>query len=249
LRRQILGEQINLTQIEEELIVLTRAQAIHTRTNIDKYLERFRNPLHDKLVNTLKEDLPAWRGNLWKLTRRYEEWLHEHLVMEIDTISVTERKHFFGTLMKAQAGLDRYLESFRALLGANIDRVLGIKMAPAAWKIEVAEPARPDICIGHVFEFHFDLLWFLIPMFLCRPLFERHFLRLIARQVYVNFSRLAAQWEMRINRAIEDMRKQAANYIKEEIATIDALLSRSGGQTEELKQRINALDEEFSKMN
>ncbi|MDD5170122.1 MAG: dynamin family protein, partial [Syntrophales bacterium] len=81
LRRQILGEQINLTQIEEELIVLTRAQAIHTRTNIDKYLERFQNPLHDKLVNTLKEDIPAWRGNLWKLTRRYEQWLHEHLSM------------------------------------------------------------------------------------------------------------------------------------------------------------------------
>lgn len=249
LRRQILGEQGSLSQIEEELIVLTRAQAIHTRTNIDKYLERFRRPLHDKLVNTLKADLPTWKGNLWKLTRRYEEWLHEHLIMEIDRISVTERKHFFGTLLKAQAGLDRYLESFRALLGANIERVLGIKMAPAQWKIEVTEPARPDISIGHVFEFHFDLLWFLVPMFLFRSLFERHFIRLIARQVYVNFSRLAAQWEMNINRAIEDMRKQGASYIKEEIVTIDVLLSQSGGQTEAIKQMIIALDDQLAKLN
>ncbi|HPX81196.1 MAG TPA: hypothetical protein PLB95_04825 [Syntrophales bacterium] len=70
--------------------------------------------------------------------------------------------------------------------------------------------ARPDISIGQVFLFHFDLLWFLIPMAVFRGHFERHFIRQLARQVYVNTSRLAAQWEERINRAIEDMRMQAA---------------------------------------
>jgi len=248
LRDRILGEQVNLTQIEEDLIVLTRAQAIHTRTSIDKYLARFQTPLHDRLVNRLKEDLPVWKGNLWQLTRRYEEWLHEHLILEIDAISVTERRHFFGTLLKAQSGLDRYLESFRALLGANVERVLGVKMAPNAWKIEVAEPARPDISIGHVFDFHFDLLWFLIPMFLFRPLFERHFLRLISRQVEVHFSRLSAQWEMRINRAIEDMRRQAAQYIKDEVTTIDALLSHSEGKSDVIREGINALEGQWRQM-
>jgi len=60
----------------------------------------------------------------------------------LDKLSVQEHKHFFGTLMKAHASLDRYLESFRALLGANIERVLGIRMAPAEWKLEVTPP-RP----------------------------------------------------------------------------------------------------------
>jgi hypothetical protein len=171
------------------------------------------------------------------------------LILEIDAISVTERRHFFGTLLKAQSGLDRYLESFRALLGANVERVLGVKMAPNSWKIEVAEPARPDISIGHVFDFHFDLLWFLIPMFLFRPLFERHFLRLISRQVQVNFSRLSTQWEMRINRAIEDMRRQAAQYIRDEVATIDALLSHSEGKSDFIQQSINALEGQWQQMN
>ena len=58
----------------------------------------------------------------------------------LDKLSVQEHKHFFGTLMKAHASLDRYLESFRALLGANIERVLGIRMAPAEWKLEVTPP-------------------------------------------------------------------------------------------------------------
>ncbi|HPC32584.1 MAG TPA: hypothetical protein PK175_05035, partial [Syntrophales bacterium] len=168
LKEQILGEKGNYTQIHEDLIVMTRAQSIHTRTNIEKYLDRFKRPLHDKLVAALQEEMPQWQGNLWKLTRRFEDWLRENLVVELDGISAREHKHFFGTLTKAHASLDRYLESFRALLGANIERVLGIKMAPAEWKLEVTPPARPDISIGQVFLFHFDLLWFLIPMAIFR---------------------------------------------------------------------------------
>lgn len=222
--------------------VITRTQSIHTRTNIEKYLDRFKRPLHDKLVDTLQHEMPQWRGNLWKLTRRYEEWLRENMIVELDEISAKEHKHFFGTLMKAHAGLDRYLESFRALLGANIKRILGVKMAPAEWKLEVTPPARPDISIGQVFLFHFDLLWFLIPMAIFRGHFERHFVSQLANQVYVNTSRLAAQWEERINRAIEEMRKQAANYIHDEMTTIDALLSQTPGRTEDIRRLMADLE-------
>ncbi|MCX7982943.1 MAG: dynamin family protein [Syntrophales bacterium] len=243
LKAQILGEKSNLAQIEEELIVLTRAQAIHTRTHIEKHLEAFRAPMANRLREELKRDMASWQGNLWRLTRQYEEWMEQNLYSEIDVISFRERKHFFGTLIKAQAALERYLETFRTMLGMNIERVLGVKMAPAEWKIEVIEPARPDIRVGHVFEFHFDLLWFLIPMFIFRPLFERHFLRLVYREVFVNFSRLGAQWEMSINRAIEDMRKQASRYIKEEIQTIESILSQTKGRSAEIGTMIKKLDE------
>jgi len=221
---------------------MTRAQSIHTRTNIEKYLDRFKRPLHDRLTAALREEMPQWQGNLWKLTRRYEEWLRENLVVELDEISAREHKHFFGTLMKAHASLDRYLESFRALLGANIEKVLGIKMAPAEWKLEVTPPARPDISIGQVFMFHFDLLWFLIPMAIFRPYFERHFVHQLAQQVYINTSRLAAQWEERINRAIEDMRKQAARYIQEEMTTMDVLLSQNPGRTADIRRLTTTLE-------
>ncbi|MCK9390929.1 MAG: dynamin family protein [Syntrophales bacterium] len=242
LKEQILGEKGNFTQINEDLIAITRTQSIHTRTNIEKYLDRFKRPLHDKLVDTLRHEMPQWQGNLWKLTRRYEEWLRENLIGELDEISAKEHKHFFGTLMKAHASLDRYLESFRALLGANIERVLGIKMASAEWKLEVTPPSRPDISIGHIFLFHFDLLWFLIPMAIFRGHFERHFINQLANQVYVNTSRLASQWEERINRAIEEMRKQAANYIRDEMATIEALLSQNPGRTNDIRQLTTRLE-------
>jgi len=107
----------------------------------------------------------------------------------------------------------------------------------------VNEPSRPDILITRIFDFHFDLLWFLFPMFIFRPFFERHFLNLIQRQVVVNLSRLSAQWEMGINRAIEDLRKQATGYIRDELATLDALISQSRGQTEAIRALLKDLEE------
>jgi len=39
------------------------------------------------------------------------------------------------------------------------------------------------------------------------------------------------------------MRKQAINYVKEELSTIDALLSETQGQTEEIREAIQKLSE------
>jgi GTP-binding protein EngB required for normal cell division len=244
LREQILGEKANITEINEELMIMTRETCRHTRVNIDKYLNRFKKPLREKLAVTLAKDMAAWRGNLWKLSRRYEEWLREVLTEELEEISQREHRHFYGTLLKAQSTLDRYLQSFRAVLEGNIERILGVRMASTDWNIEVEEPSRPDIQVGHTFQFHFDLLWFLFPMALFRGVFERHFLAQIPHQVEVNFSRLSNSWEERINRTIEEMRRQASRCIREEIDTIEGVLSRTEGQTETIRRLIAALQKE-----
>ena len=44
-------------------------------------------------------------------------------------------------------------------------------IASLNWKIEVAEPHQPDIRVGRTFDFHFGLIWFLIPMFIFRLFF------------------------------------------------------------------------------
>jgi hypothetical protein len=162
---------------------------------------------------------------------------------EMRQISQTEHRHFYGTLKKAHASLSRSIEAFRNLLDRNIEKVLGVRLAPADWKIEVSEPDHPDIKTIRSFDFHFDLIWFLMPMFIFRGLFEKHFISEIRREVEANLSRLAAQWEDRINRAIEEMRKQSINYVKEELSTIDALLSKTKGQTSEIRETIQKLRE------
>ncbi len=243
LREQILGEKAGITRINEELMIMTRETCRHTRINIDQYLNRFRKPLIEKLSLRLAKDMADWKGNLWKRSRRYEGWLREVLTDELEEISQREHRHFFGTLLKAQSALDRYLKSFRVALEGNIERILGVRMAAAEWNIEVEEPSRPDIRVGHTFQFHFDLLWFLIPMALFCGVFERHFMEQIPHQVEVNLSRLSNSWEERINRTIEDIRKQASRYIREEIDTMEGLLSRTEGQTETIRRLMADLNE------
>ena len=63
----------------------------------------------------------------------------------------------------------------------------------------------------------------------------------------VNLSRLAAQWEDRINSVIEEMKKQTLKYVQDEPATYESLLSRSHGQTEEIRQRIEELKEQLER--
>jgi len=192
--------------------------------------------------------MPSWKGNLYRLTSQYEHWLQETLAGEIGHISKTEHKHFWGTLKKAHASLSRSLEAFRALLNQNIEKVLGLRLAEAEWKIEVSEPSQPDIRISRTFDFHLNLFWFLIPMFIFRGLFERHYLNQVPNIVVVNLSRLAAQWEDRINKAIDEMKRQSLKYVQDELATIESLLSKAHGQTDEIRQTMNEIEGKFKQL-
>jgi len=241
LRKKILDEKVNYDLIREELFIISRENQRQTRPLISGYLENIQRPLKAKIMDRLARDMREWDGNLWKLTRKYEDWVAETMTEEMRQVSRTEHRHFFGTLKKAHAGLARSLEAFRGILSGNVQKVLGIELAESEWDLEVAEPSQPDIKTPACFDIHLDLIWFLIPMFIFRRLFERNFMSKLPREVETNLSRLAAQWEDGINRTIELMRKQAVRYVGDELATIDGLLSNAQGRTGEILAAINEL--------
>jgi hypothetical protein len=78
-------------------------------------------------------------------------------------------------------------------------------------------------------------------MFLFRRAFEKRFVEKIPWEVETNINRLAAQWEERINAAIDGMHRQAVQYVRDETATIESLLSGARGRTEEIRQMITEL--------
>jgi len=242
LRNQILNEKVNESLMREELGIIAREHQRQTRPLIATYLEPFSIPLIKKVKNKLEKDIPAWQGNLWQLSRYYESWIAETLSGEMHQLSKTEHIHFLGTLKKAHAKFSRSLEAFRKFLDENIENVLGVRLAQVDWNIDVAEPDHPDIAFTKSFDIHLDLLWFLIPMFLFRRIFERHFISGVPKEVEINLSRLAYQWEKSVNNAVEAMRLQANTYIQEELATIESLLSRAQGQTENINQVIMQIE-------
>jgi GTP-binding protein EngB required for normal cell division len=242
LREQILNEKVNEGLMTEELGIISREHQRQTRPLIETYLEPFLTPLIKKVKAKLEKDMPSWQGNLWKLSRRFEAWVSETLSEEMRMLSRAEHINFLGTQKKAHASLSRSLDAFCKFLGDNIEKVLGVKMSGIDWNIDIVEPDHPDISFTKSFDVHLDLLWFFIPMFLFRRIFERHFIKSIPKEVEINLSRLAYQWEKSINNAIEAMRIQAINYITEELVTIEALLSRTRGQTDDINRLIAQIE-------
>jgi GTP-binding protein EngB required for normal cell division len=249
LKKLIFDEKVNYDLIQSELFLIVRENMQRTRPLIADYLDGAqRKPLIQRLLAKLSEEMPRWKGNLWKLTRQYEEWLMENMVAEMDHISRADYKHFFGSLKKAHNSMSRSVELFRNLLERNIERVLGVKLGSMDWVIEVPEPTHPDVVFTKIFDFHLDILWFIFPMFIFRGIFEKHFLNQIARVVDIHLSRLAYQWEVRINKTIEAIKDQALKYVYDELSTIDALLSQTTGQSDKINMMIDELRKESEKL-
>ena len=242
LYERIINEKVNESMMREELGIISREHQRQTRPLIETYLGQFKSPLTKKVTRTLQGDITSWKGNLWKLSRHYETWVAETLSEEMRVISKNEHENFLGTMKKAHAGFSRSLAAFRKFLGDNIEKVLGVKLAEVDWKIDVIEPDHPDISFTKTFDIHLDLIWFLIPMIIFRKIFERHFIKGVPKEVEINLSRLAYQWEKNVNNAIEAMRTQTINYIHEELFTIEALLSRTQGQTNDIKNIISKIE-------
>jgi len=242
LKKLILDEKVNYDLIRSELSLIARENKLQTRILISEYLDSVhRIPLTKKVRTALSEEMHGWKGNLWKLTRRYEQWLMDTMTKEMDSLSKTEYKHFLGTLKKAHTSISRSIMLFRNLLDKNIEKVLGITPSNIEWNVTVTEPAHPDVAFVHPFDFHFDLLWFLIPMCFFRRFFEGHFKKLLPGVIEVHLSRLAYQWETLINKTIDEVKDQAMGYVTDELSTIDALLSNIEPDTGKISAAIEAL--------
>ncbi len=86
--------------------------------------------------------------------------------------------------------------------------------------------------------FNTDLLWFVIPMWLFRSWADRHFLNRIPYETEKNLSRLASQWTEGINNAILKMQRDAERNVREQITTMESLLSRTQSESEGIRESI-----------
>lgn len=239
LKNLILDEKVNFELIRSELTLIAREHMQQTRTLINQHLNNIcKIPLTHRLVARLKEDMKGWNGNLSVFTGKFEQWVKENMTRELHAISHSEHEHFFASLVTARTAILRRVNLFKTLLDSNIEKVLGIKMSSVDWNISITEPGSPDLTFTRTFDFHLELLWFLIPMMIFRKVFEQHFIKQLPWTVEVNLSRLSYQWEVSINKAIEEIKNKALAYVQEELSTIEKLMTKPHEQTAAIKRSL-----------
>lgn len=98
---QILGEQPEGRLLAEELRLVRNKLLAETRPKIlARFLAR-RADLQEKLKRELEAKLHQWRGNLWKLTRHFEEWLYTSVPTALTDVSLSEQAFLTSLLENA----------------------------------------------------------------------------------------------------------------------------------------------------
>lgn len=244
LKEIILDQHLNSQFVRRELQLIVSSYKSKTRENLWNYLESYRSSITARLLQKYDCAFAGWRGNLYQLTRHYENWLRDALGLELKELLVNDEKSF-ELINAVKKHLSFYLKSFRERLNDNLTRVLGIQMHPEQWEIAAGTMKKPDINISRAFDSHLDLLWFLFPMVIFRNAFCSYFRKQIPHEVEKNLHRLTSGLTERVNREIDNLMNQALAYINEELNTVENLLSGSKEESKEVLERIKRIKAKY----
>jgi GTP-binding protein EngB required for normal cell division len=205
------------------------------RTAANDRFHAYHREVTGRLTEVLREAMPGWRGNLARATRDFEVWLSQAMMEEMGAVSLYGEGHLAGFLFKAQASVDRSVRGFQDRLAKEIERALGIRFAGARFEAQVEEPSHPDVRLSPTFDTHIELLWFLVPMVVFRPLVHRHFLRRIPWEAEKNLSRVAAQWADAVGGVIDGLARASSEFLDRELSTIEGLVGSPDSRKEEIR--------------
>jgi GTP-binding protein EngB required for normal cell division len=229
--------------VRGEIRLLCNHLQAEVRTAADRRFHAYRDEVTVRVTANLREAMAKWEGHLGRVTRKFEEWLGDAMMEEMGAISLNGEAHLSGFLFRARASVERTVRAFADRLAGEIERALGVRFEGARFDPRVEEPARPDVRLSPTFDTHFDLLWFLVPMGIFRPLVRRHFLRRIPWEVEKNLSRVAAQWADAVGASIDGLFRDATAYLEREVATISGLVGEAdaASRREEIRAALGEL--------
>ncbi len=237
----ILDEKMNFDYIIRELRLISNSYTGQTRLGLVNILMTYRTFIIQRLFNEFDSEHKSWNGNLYRLTRKFEEWGNKILHNELFTLSDGHHYQFIENLQKAKQHYAHFLKIFRERLNQNIEDVFKIKLENEEWQIDIEEIRQPDIIISRAFDFHLDLLWFLFPMCFFRKTFIKHFRKQIPSMAETNLYRLASDYTERINREILKIERQAEQNINIELNTIESIISNDENKSSYILKKIQTL--------
>jgi hypothetical protein len=228
LKTMVLGEKASMDEFKTQLRLLTRHAAGGTRDMVSKRFDPQEERITKELTAALELEYPGWTRNLAHVIECFENWLSRSLDRILGQLSAAHRREFSGYVDKVKAQLVRSLQDFRARLSQRTAAAFGVPLRITEIEIEAEPPRTPDVKVGRVFDRSWDLLSWIIPMWLVQGLVRRHLLyRKLPFEVFKNLSRVTSQWEQSINAALFGIEKQAAMRLDDLMGTIEHLLSRA----------------------
>ena len=241
LQEMLKQEQASLQSVKSEIGVFTRDLKTRARAMVSDHFQGFRGEVQRHLQDSLRRDMAGWKGNLAKRRTRFEQWLEQALHEEMAMVSAHGQEFLASHLLEAEASLQRKVRGFQDRLARAIERALGLTFEGARFHAELSNPRQPDVRVGKVFDSQVDLLWFLIPMGILGPLFDRHFLKLIPWEAEKNLSRLANQWAEAANACIEGLVSQALDFMRQELITLESMTTMAEDRRDEIERALNIL--------
>ncbi len=246
LELQIVDETLNFKYIKQELFQIGNSYKKATRDFLkDLFLHKHAPVLKQELSADLNLQFDSWQGNLAKVTKQYEQWIRETMVVTIKQIELQEWSNIAGHAGEAFNHFNSYLKNFRERLNHNIKTILNIEMPAGEIEIKASPLQSPPIHISRTFDSHIDMLWFLIPMPLFRNSFKKHFINEIQHEIEKNSYRLIAQLTGNINHIIDEMQQRAVEYVQHELDSLNLALRQHQGDENKLKQMKEILTKQI----
>lgn len=243
--RQHLSEELRmLSSIQNEVRLLLNDLSSRVQSESAAKFQGSYPALLRSCQEALRVQMRQWKGNLAETSNAFRSWAERELVESLEPISTElglrlSEQH----LNSALESFTRVVRSFQDRLSRSVEEALGVKFTGAKFEARVVNPGRPDVQVGRVFDTPLEIIWFLIPMWLFRPLVDRHFLDMLPWEVEKNLYRLAAQWSEAIVRTMDDLAQQVETFMENELMTLERLLGHAPDRQAEIEGAIGALEE------
>lgn len=243
LRAAVLTESVSANILHDELRLAEQHMKQVVRAAFENALFAQRGAISKRLTESLAVAVAAWRGNLARQARLYESWMADNLRAELMPLSEQAQTVAAELVDQAAARFSRIIEAARDRLSRNITEAVGVQLSPAAWDLKRPQVTALPIALSQTFMIDWDLLWWVLPMWLVGGLFRRHVLGRVSWEVEKNLTRLLSDWTEAVTRAVANMGCQAADWVDAELTTLDQLLGHQPAELARFRQALQKLGE------
>lgn len=226
---------------EREMLLSGSSFKGEVRDKLEKIILPYRPTLYEKLTRQFTVDFKNWKGSLYKISRKFENWLNEKIGNEVKQLDNACFEQV-NQIVRETAGYYQYSAlQFRQRLDEKLSQAFGVHLPEAYWQIDFTGIDKPDISIYRAFDSHIDTLLFFLPMKWFSPLFFRHFSEQVPYEAEKNLHRYISDLNGKIIKTIDTIHKQAVQYIHTETGTVENILQQATGNYEILQAYMERL--------